>query len=73
MIASGRAEILPFDVQRGHRTLSRYLGPEEAQWAARFRHYLYRDRIEAGTVWIYLYPTSIKATDLSYQVSGIAC
>jgi hypothetical protein len=70
VIASGRAEIVPFDVSRGRRKLSRYLGSDEDQWDARFRHYLHADPTETGTVWICLHPASIKAVDLSYQISG---
>jgi nitroimidazol reductase NimA-like FMN-containing flavoprotein (pyridoxamine 5'-phosphate oxidase superfamily) len=32
VIARGRAEILPFDVARGRRKLSRYLGEDETRW-----------------------------------------
>lgn len=69
VVARGRAEILAFDMPRGHRKLGRYLGPDTAQWDARFRHYLHDDPIESGAVWIRLHPTSLKALDLSYQAS----
>jgi Pyridoxamine 5'-phosphate oxidase len=36
VIARGRAEILPFDVARGRRKLSRYLGQDETRWDDRF-------------------------------------
>jgi nitroimidazol reductase NimA-like FMN-containing flavoprotein (pyridoxamine 5'-phosphate oxidase superfamily) len=68
VIASGRADILPFDVPRGRRKLIRYLGPAEDQWDARFSHFLRADSAETGTVWIRLLPTSIKAIDLSYRI-----
>jgi nitroimidazol reductase NimA-like FMN-containing flavoprotein (pyridoxamine 5'-phosphate oxidase superfamily) len=71
VIASGRAEILSFDVPRGRRKLRRYLGPDEAEWDARFRHYLQDDPTESGAVWIRLRPTLLKAVDLSYGVSNM--
>ncbi|WP_255951054.1 pyridoxamine 5'-phosphate oxidase family protein [Streptomyces odontomachi] len=68
VIARGRAEVLPFDVPRGRRKLSRYLGTDEAAWDARFRHYLLDDPAERGTVWLRLRPDSLVAKDLSYSV-----
>jgi Pyridoxamine 5'-phosphate oxidase len=68
VIASGRAEVLPFDVARGRRKLRRYLGDDEGKWDARFLRYLQGDQTETGIVWIRLYPTSIKAIDLSFQI-----
>lgn len=66
VIASGDAEILPFDVPRGRRKLVRYLGGDEAAWDPRFRAYLLDDPSVRGTVWLRLEPTSLIATDLSY-------
>lgn len=68
VIARGRAELLPFDIPRGRRKLSRYLGPDETRWDTRFRHYLHDDPTERGTVWLRLRPSSLTATDLSYRV-----
>jgi nitroimidazol reductase NimA-like FMN-containing flavoprotein (pyridoxamine 5'-phosphate oxidase superfamily) len=68
VIARGRAELLPFDIPRGKRKLSRYLGPDETRWDSRFRHYLHDEPTERGTVWLRLCPTSLTATDLSYRV-----
>jgi hypothetical protein len=68
VIARGHAEILPFDVARGRRKLSRYLGPDEERWDERFRHYLHDDPAERGTVWLRLRPRSLLAKDLSYSV-----
>lgn len=65
MIAHGRAEILPFDVPRGRRMLSRYLGDDESTWDVRFRDYLLDDA--KRTVWVRVQPESITATDLSYR------
>jgi len=66
VIGRGPVEILPFDVPRGRRKLERYLGPDEALWDARFRHYLHDDATESGTVWLRLRPASLTAADLSY-------
>jgi Pyridoxamine 5'-phosphate oxidase len=68
VIARGRAELLPFDVARGRRKLSRYLGEDEARWDDRFRHYLHDDPAHQGTVWLRLRPDSLVALDLSYSV-----
>ncbi|MEU0462780.1 pyridoxamine 5'-phosphate oxidase family protein [Amycolatopsis sp. NPDC006131] len=68
VIARGKAEVLPFDVPRGRRKLSRYLGADETRWDERFRRYLHDDPAERGTVWLRLRPSSLTATDLSYQV-----
>ncbi|SCL37184.1 Pyridoxamine 5'-phosphate oxidase [Micromonospora pallida] len=65
VIARGCAELLPFDIPRGKRKLSRYLGPDETRWATRFQ--LHDDLAERDTVWLRLRPTSITAADLSYQ------
>jgi nitroimidazol reductase NimA-like FMN-containing flavoprotein (pyridoxamine 5'-phosphate oxidase superfamily) len=68
VIARGRAKVVPFDIARGRRKLSRYLGPDETSWDARFRRYLHGDPTERGTVWLRMHPTRLTATDLSYQV-----
>lgn len=64
--ARGRAELVPFDVPRGRRKLSRYLGEDEALWDDRFVRYLYDDPGERGTVWLRLRPVSLSGQDLSY-------
>ena len=68
VIARGDAEILPFDVPRGRRLLSRYLGPDEERWDPRFRQYLHGDPAPKDTVWVRLRPATLTATDLSYAV-----
>jgi nitroimidazol reductase NimA-like FMN-containing flavoprotein (pyridoxamine 5'-phosphate oxidase superfamily) len=68
VVARGQAEILPFDVPRGRRMLTRYLGLDEAGWDPRFRRYLHDDPVESGTVWLRLPPTTLTAKDLSYAV-----
>jgi hypothetical protein len=67
VIARGQAEIRPFDVPRGQRMLSRYLGPDESRWDNRFRRYLHDDPAARGAIWIRLEPASLSAKDLSYR------
>lgn len=59
---------MPFDVPRGRRKLSRYLGADEAEWDARFRRYLLSDPAERGTVWLRVRPDTLVAKELSYSV-----
>ncbi|GAA2349033.1 pyridoxamine 5'-phosphate oxidase family protein [Streptomyces cuspidosporus] len=68
VIARGRAELVPFDVGRGRRKLTRYLGADESRWDARFTHYLHDDPARRGTTWLRLEPSSLTAKDLSYTV-----
>lgn len=70
VIARGRAELVPFEVPRGRRKLSRYLGADEAVWDERFVRYLYDDPGERGTMWLRLEPVSLTAMDLSYSVAS---
>jgi hypothetical protein len=65
VLASGDAELRPFDVARGRRKLVRYLGADEEGWDPRFREYLHG---EVGAVWVYLRPSRLVAHDLSYRV-----
>ncbi|MFE6171331.1 pyridoxamine 5'-phosphate oxidase family protein [Streptomyces sp. NPDC056464] len=64
--ARGRADLVPFDVPRGRRKLTRYLGADESRWDPRFVHYLHDDPAERGTVWLRLEPASLGVRDLSY-------
>ena len=68
VIARGRAEVLPFDVPRGRRKLTRYLGAGQARWDQRFLRYLLDDPAEKGTAWFRLRPDFLTAKDLSYTV-----
>jgi hypothetical protein len=70
VIARGSAEVLPFDVPRGRRLLSRYLGADEQRWDPRFLGYLYNDPTEIGAVWVRMTPSFLRATDVSYQISA---
>ncbi|GAB3111882.1 hypothetical protein GCM10027160_13310 [Streptomyces calidiresistens] len=71
VIANGSAEILPFDVPRGRRKLSRYLGPDESRCDERFRRHLHGDPGdpgERGTVWLRLRPRRLRAAKLDFRV-----
>ena len=68
VITRGSAEILPFDVPRGRRKLTRYLGADESAWDNRFRRYLYDDPARTGARWLRLIPASLTVKDLSYIV-----
>ncbi|MGW1888102.1 pyridoxamine 5'-phosphate oxidase family protein [Streptomyces sp. NPDC001970] len=67
VIARGRAELVPFDVERGRRKLVRYLGADEALWDGRVVHCLYDDPGRRGTRWLRLEPTSLTAKDLLHR------
>lgn len=64
--ASGRAELITFDTERGSRLLKRYLGPNQGTWDPRFRRYLLD---EPSAVWIRVRPERIRFVDLSYEPS----
>ena len=68
VIARGRAEVLPFDMPRGRRKLTRYLGADQARWDQRFLRYVLDDPVEKGTAWLRLRPDFLTAKDLSYTV-----
>jgi nitroimidazol reductase NimA-like FMN-containing flavoprotein (pyridoxamine 5'-phosphate oxidase superfamily) len=68
VVARGQAELVPFDLARGTRLLSRYLGPDESRWEPRFRAYLHDDPSERGTTWARVRPDILVANDLSYEV-----
>ncbi|ULR55990.1 pyridoxamine 5'-phosphate oxidase family protein [Streptomyces deccanensis] len=69
VIARGRGELVPFDVPRGRRKLTRYLGADETTWDTRFVHYLHDAPTERGTTWLRLTPDTLTATDLSYATT----
>lgn len=69
VIARGRGELVPFDVPRGRRKLTRYLGADETTWDPRFVHYLHDAPAERGTMWLRLTPDSLTAKDLSYAAT----
>jgi len=70
VVASGLAELVAFDVERGRRLLGRYLGPDVDAWDPRFRDYLgLRSGTAAGTIWARLRPDRLAARDLSFRAS----
>lgn len=71
VIATGTAEIVDFEVARGRRMLSRYLGPDIDGWDARFRAYVTEPIIE-GTVWVRLRPDRVVARDQSFHPATAA-
>ncbi|MGK5698139.1 hypothetical protein ACSNOJ_35545 [Streptomyces sp. URMC 128] len=71
VIARGRAELVPFGVERGRRKLVRCQGADEERWDERFVHYLYDDPAQRGTVWLRLKPVSLVAHDLSHTVAPL--
>lgn len=68
VIARGEAEVRPWDRERCHRKLSRYLGPDDHRWDPRFQRILHEDPLVKGTRWLRLAPRSLVARDLSYTV-----
>ncbi|MDA3643115.1 pyridoxamine 5'-phosphate oxidase family protein [Saccharopolyspora indica] len=66
--ARGDADIVPFDVSRGRRKLSRYLGADESRWDRRFRRIVHDDPAGSGALWLRLRPVSLTARDLSFSV-----
>ncbi|MEC3977803.1 pyridoxamine 5'-phosphate oxidase family protein [Amycolatopsis sp. H20-H5] len=71
VLARGTAEVRPFDVSRGRRKLSRYLGDDEDNWDGRFWRYLHQSPAELGTVWLRMVPNRMLAKDLSYQAEPV--
>lgn len=69
VIARGRAEVLPFDTERGYRKLSRYLGLDETTWDTRFLHYLRSDPADSGALWVRMKPERLTSSDLSFAPS----
>lgn len=65
VIASGEAEILPFDPHRARRKLVRYLGPDEGLWDKRFTTGTFE---EPSTRFARLAPTALRARELSFMV-----
>ncbi|MGH9011221.1 MAG: pyridoxamine 5'-phosphate oxidase family protein [Acidimicrobiia bacterium] len=67
--ARGVAEVVPLDRERAVRKLSRYLGPDEAEWDGRFREALDED---PSTRLVRLTPTVLRAWDRSFRPSQAA-
>jgi nitroimidazol reductase NimA-like FMN-containing flavoprotein (pyridoxamine 5'-phosphate oxidase superfamily) len=67
VLVTGRAEILPWDGDRGERMLRKYLGDDTGAWDHRFQRYL---EGESGSVWLRVTTAQPKLVDLSYAPSG---
>jgi len=65
LIAHGNAYVVDFDVERGRRILSRYAGPHEDDWDARFQ--LRPDPSVYGTRLCMMVPDDIWTVELSYK------
>ncbi len=61
----GRAAVVPFDVERAHRLLSRYLGDDERLWDERFRYALENP----DTLLVCFTPKTVVARDVSFRPS----
>jgi Pyridoxamine 5'-phosphate oxidase len=62
----GRATVEPFDGQRARRLLTRYLGPDDRGWDARFRATL-GDPESEQAVLVRFVPDTIVARDVSFR------
>lgn len=60
--ATGQARMVPYDVDRARRTLTRYLGLDEPRWDTRFDP----DGMADGTGFVRLVPTQLTARDRSF-------
>ena len=65
VIAHGKAYVVDFDVERGRRILSRYAGPHEDDWDARFQ--LRPDPSVYGTRLAMMVPDDIWTVDLTFR------
>lgn len=65
VIAHGTASVVDFDVERGRRILTKYAGPHEDDWDARFQ--LRPDPSVYGTRLARLAPDDIWTVDLTFK------
>ena len=65
VIAHGRGYVVDFDTERGRRILTKYAGPHEECWDARFQ--LWPDPSVYGTRLAQLVPDDIWTVDLSFS------
>ncbi|MEU0743048.1 pyridoxamine 5'-phosphate oxidase family protein [Streptomyces sp. NPDC006134] len=70
VIGHGRGYVVDFDVERGRRILTKYAGPDEDHWDARFR--LRPDPSVYGTRLAKLVPDDIWTVDLSFVPAPVA-
>lgn len=67
LVATGTAEILPWEARRGWRMLRRYLGDDTESWEDRFQRYI---RGEQGSAWLRISVERPRLVDLSFVPSG---
>nr|WP_255311917.1 pyridoxamine 5'-phosphate oxidase family protein [Streptomyces sp. PTY087I2] len=65
VIGRGQGAVVEFDTDRGRRKLTRYLGPDESLWDARFA---IRGTVE-DIWWIRLTPDTLWVSDQSFRPS----
>jgi nitroimidazol reductase NimA-like FMN-containing flavoprotein (pyridoxamine 5'-phosphate oxidase superfamily) len=65
VIARGKVEMLAWDVERGRRLLTRYLGADETNWPPDYQAYLTATPIE-GLTWVRLSVDKIISNDFSF-------
>jgi hypothetical protein len=70
VIAHGFGSVVDFDVERGRRILTRYNGPDEEYWDARFK--LEPDPALYGTRLARLEPQDMWTVDLSFRTAADA-
>jgi Pyridoxamine 5'-phosphate oxidase len=62
----GHATVEPFDAERARRLLTRYLGPDDREWDARFRATM-RDPAAEQAVLVRFVPETLVARDVSFR------
>jgi hypothetical protein len=65
----GRASVEPFDRDRAHRLLARYLGADQAVWDPRFRATLSSPGTEQAVL-VRFIPENVVARDVSYVLTA---
>lgn len=74
VIASGSAEILPYDIDRAYRSMARYRGPDVSQWSNAPTNYpaLVTEPLPPGLNFIRLVPKVLKGFNYSFARSPYA-
>jgi nitroimidazol reductase NimA-like FMN-containing flavoprotein (pyridoxamine 5'-phosphate oxidase superfamily) len=68
VIANGEAEIVDYDIPRGRRLLSRYLGPDETTWSTEPDNYpgYLQTPGPPGIVFLRVVPTKLVGLNFTY-------
>ena len=74
VVASGDMEVMPYDVARVRRMMTRYMGPDESKWSNSPTDYpgFVRDGGPPGAVLLKLKPKKLVANNFSYTRSPFA-